>query len=129
MVVRQEFVTASDDERDFVAAQDYYNLCAANRQPAGPPPGGYFEPVGQFSKEEEVKTYHSLFDHIIGADGLCVYPHCKKPAGDFDFERASFLSDRYTDCFQDSWEELEKTRLALQDAQDDRWRRAGEDIA
>jgi hypothetical protein len=79
-----------------------------------------FEPVGQFSKEEEVKIYHSLFDHIIGADGLCVYPHCKKSAGDFDFERASFLSDRYTNCFQDSWEELEKTRLALQDAQDDR---------
>ena len=28
VVVHQEFVTASDDERDFVAAQDYYNLCA-----------------------------------------------------------------------------------------------------
>jgi len=113
-------VTASDDEKDFMAAQDYYNLCAADRQPAGPAPNGYFEPTGQFSKEEEVKIYHSMFDHIIGVDGLCVYPHCKKPKEDFDPDRALFLSDRYVNSFKENWEELEKYRIALQDAEQTR---------
>jgi len=34
-----------------------YKLCAADRQPDGPAPSGYFEPIGQFSKEEEIKKY------------------------------------------------------------------------
>ena len=111
------FVTASDDEKDLMAAQDYYNLCATGCEPAGPAPSGYWKPIGRFSKEEEVKIYHSMFDHIIGVDGLCVYPHCKKPKEDFDLERSFFLGDRYADCLQENWDELEKSRIALQDAE------------
>ena len=111
------FVTASDDEKDFMAAQDYYNLCDTGRQPAGPAPSGYWKPIGQFSEEEEVKIYHSMFEHIIGVDGFCVYPHCRKPKEDFNLERSLFLGDRYADCLQKNWDKLEKSRIALQDAE------------
>ena len=111
------FVTASDDEKDFMAAQDYYNLCDTGRQPAGPAPSGYWKPIGRFSEEEEVKIYHSMFEHIIGVDGFCVYPHCRKPKEDFNLERSLFLSDRYADCLQENWDKLEKSRIALQDAE------------
>ena len=116
----KSFITLSDDERDFAAAQSYFARAEAGRLQVGEvPPGGYDEPIGQFtSKEEEEKAYHKMFPHIIGRDGLCVYPHCRKPASEWDFDSAIDASIRYGDCFQSNFEEFQANRIKLQDAQD-----------
>ena len=61
------FITSSDDEKDFSIVQSYFakaqQRCLQNCEL---PPGGYHEPIGQFSKEEEEKAYHKMFEHIIG---------------------------------------------------------------
>jgi hypothetical protein len=113
-------MTVSDDENDLAAVEEFYYRAGFDYQPAGPAPGGYFEPIGKFKKEEEVKAYHMMFLHIIGEDGLCVYPHCRQPATEGDFDRAQRMSDRYFNCFQGSFEELERSRIELQDAEIDR---------
>jgi hypothetical protein len=93
-------------------------MAERNGQPDGPPPRGYFVPIGTFfKKEEEVKAYHMMFPHIIGEDGFCVYPHCRKSTSDSDLDRAIIFSDRYFGCFQDNFDELERTRLELQDTE------------
>ena len=116
----KSFITLSDDERDFAAAQSYFARAESRRLQVGEvPPGGYHEPIGQFtSKEEEEKAYHKMFPHIIGRDGLCVYPHCRKPASEWDFDSAIDASIRYGDCFQSNFEEFQANRIKLQDAQD-----------
>ena len=110
------FITVSDDERDFSNAQSYFARAEAGRLQVGEvPPGGYHEPIGQFIKEEEEKAYHKMFEHIIGEDGLCVYPHCRKPASEWDWDSAIEASMRYGNCFQSNFEEFEAKRLKLQD--------------
>ena len=110
------FITVSDDERDFSNAQSYFARAEAGRLQVGEvPPGGYHEPIGQFIKEEEEKAYHKMFEHIIGEVGLCVYPYCRKPASEWDWDSAIEASMRYGNCFQSNFEEFEAKRLKLQD--------------
>ena len=114
-------MTVSDDEKDLKEAEEYDYWAERDSQSDGPPHRGYFEPVGKFfKKEEEVKAYHLMFPHIIGEDGLCVYPHCRKPYDVSDIDRAMFFTDRYFGCFQDSFDKLERTRIELQDKEDSR---------
>ncbi len=61
-----------------------------------------------------------MFEHIIGVDGLCVYPFCRKPSSKWDLDRAIVASDRYSKCFQSNLSEFEAKRLSLQDAEYDR---------
>ena len=114
------FITSSDDEKDFSIAQSYFARaqqgCLQNSEL---PPGGYHEPIGQFTKEEEEKAYHKMFEHIIGKDGLCVYPHCRMPASTKDYGRM-LASECYANCFQSNFEEFESNRLRFQDAENDR---------
>jgi hypothetical protein len=114
-------MTISEDENDLKVVEEYWYLAQRDCQPDGPPPRGYSVPIGTFfKKEEEVKAYHMMFSHIIGEDGLCVYPHCRKPISDSDSDRALFFIERYFGCFQDNFDELERTRLELQDLEYDR---------
>ena len=58
-----------------------------------------------------------MHPHIIGEDSLCVYPHCRQPNADLDSARELFFFERFFGCFQDNFDELERTRLELQDAE------------